>query len=256
MKQRKQYNLTPFERNLLRKLKENEDLKVVMIDKNMGTGLMPKSLYIQRAWSDHLSNSMTYREISAGAIPAEIGRIKYLVDTFLSKCHKELPNHERVFLRRLRAEFYTSLISKFYIMPKLHKTPWKTRPVVPTCGTILHGISRWAHYHLWKLIHLIPSYIKDCIDVKEKLEALGPLPPGTRVFTMDAQAMYTNINFKHGSTSLNSFCICSKTNYQLTFQSNYSLKQYPLSQKTIYLNLGTTTSSNLWVKQWEPPMQQ
>ena len=121
MKQRKQYNLTPFERNLLRKLKENEDLKVVMIDKNMGTGLMPKSLYIQRAWSDHLSNSMTYREISAGAIPAEIGRIKYLVDTFLSKCHKELPNHERVFLRRLRAEFYTSLISKFYIMPKLTK---------------------------------------------------------------------------------------------------------------------------------------
>ena len=53
MKQRKKYNLTPFERNLLRKLKENEDLKVVMIDKNMGTGLMPKSLYIQRAWSDH-----------------------------------------------------------------------------------------------------------------------------------------------------------------------------------------------------------
>ena len=91
-------------------------------------------------------------------------------------------------------------------------------PVVPTCGTILHGISRWAHYHLWKLIHLIPSYIKDCIDVKEKLEALGPLPPGTRLFIMDATAMYTNIDTKHGMYILRQFLnLVKKTNYQLIF---------------------------------------
>ena len=181
---------------------------------------------------------MTYREISVDAIPTEIRRIKYLIDTFLNKCHKELPNHERVFLRRLKAEFYTSLISKFYIMPKLHKTPWKTRPVVPTCGTILHGISRWANYHLWKLIHLIPSYIKDCIDVKEKLEALGPLPPGTRLFIMDAIAMYTNIDTKHGMYILRQFLNLMKDKLPADFPVELVLEAVSLVTKNNIFEFG------------------
>ena len=48
-------------------------------------------------------------------------------------------------------------------------------------------------------MHLIPTHIKDCFEVKEEMEQLGQLPEGTRIFnTMDATSMYTNIDTDHG----------------------------------------------------------
>ena len=102
------------------------------------------------------------------------------------------------YFSRLKDQDGDSLISKFYMLAKVHKNPWKTRPVVATCGTIWHGISRWADYYLKKFIPFIPSYTKDCFQVKKELEELGTLPPGTFLATMDATAMYTNICTDHG----------------------------------------------------------
>ena len=94
---------------------------------------------------------------------------------------------------------------------KVHKPKLKFRPVVATCGTILHGISKWVDYHLQKLMHLIPTYyIRDCFEAKAEMEQLGQLPEGTCLFTMDANrmdatSMYTNIDTDHGLHILEQF---------------------------------------------------
>ena len=51
---------------------------------------------------------------------------------------------------------------------------------------------------LEKFIPFIPSYTKDCFQVKRKLEELGTLPPGTFITTMGDTTMYTNICTNHG----------------------------------------------------------
>ncbi|KAL7539322.1 hypothetical protein ACHAWF_006376, partial [Thalassiosira exigua] len=87
----------------------------------------------------------------------------------------------------------------------VHKTPQKTRPVVAACSTIFHGIGVWAGYHLPQLNPLVPSNVKTGFELKERLEALGQLPQGTRMFTMDATAMYTNNETDHGLEMIKKF---------------------------------------------------
>ena len=73
-----------------------------------------------------------------------------------------------------------------------------------------------SDYHLQKLMHLIPTYIRDCFEVKAEMEQLGQLPEGTRLFTMDATSMYTNIDTDHGLHILEQFLeMHKKMNYQL-----------------------------------------
>ena len=85
---------------------------------------------------------------------------------------------------------------------KVHKTPWATRPVVSTCGTLLEGLSKWADYWLQQLSSDVPTYLKDSRQLVLRLKELGPLPPGARLFTADAVGMYTNINTDHGIATI------------------------------------------------------
>ena len=84
-------------------------------------------------------------------------------------------------------------MAKFRMTPKVHKKPWKMRPIVCYCGTLLNYLSRWLDYWFQKLRHLIPSYIKDSSQLLSKLKELqreGRLPPDIWVFTADARSMY------------------------------------------------------------------
>ena len=80
---------------------------------------------------------------------------------------------------------------------KIHKTPWKLRPIVCSAGTFINNLSCWLDYQLQKLKHLIPTYIKDSGQLLDQLDELETLPPNARLFTADANSMYTNINTDH-----------------------------------------------------------
>eukprot|EP00957_Ditylum_brightwellii_P017457 1314275-Ditylum_brightwellii.AAC.1 len=85
----------------------------------------------------------------------------------------------------------------FYILDKVHKSPRKTRQVVSCAGSLLAAVSTWLDFHLQKLRKFLPSFIKDSADLQADLEKLGVLPDGAKMSTMDATAMYTNINLDH-----------------------------------------------------------
>jgi hypothetical protein len=53
-----------------------------------------------------------------------------------------------------------------------------------------------------QLLHLIPSYIKDSRDLLQDINNLV-IPPGAKLFTANATAMYTNINT---TIRLQTFC--------------------------------------------------
>jgi hypothetical protein len=85
----------------------------------------------------------------------------------------------------------------FYILPKVHKTPWKTCLVVSAVSLVPESLSKWIDLHLQQVIHLCPAYLQDTWQLVRDLRALGNIPLDTVVYTADAVSMYTNINTDH-----------------------------------------------------------
>ncbi len=93
----------------------------------------------------------------------------------------------------------------------MHETHWKTQPVVSTCGTFLHALSRWVNMHLQKLMSFVPTYIKDSQELIQNFKQLQQLPPNARVFTADVVSMYTNIDTAHVLQAIDHFLLKNAT---------------------------------------------
>jgi hypothetical protein len=115
--------------------------------------------------------------------------------------HKtSLAEHERTYFHRVFQ--LNRRIPQFYTIPKVHKLPWKTRPIVSCVNSNLGYLSKFVDRHLQRVVHLCPAYLKDTFSLLDRLQALGPLPPTARLITADAVSMYTNIHTEHGLETL------------------------------------------------------
>jgi hypothetical protein len=86
------------------------------------------------------------------------------------------------------------IIHQLYGGPQLHKALLEWQPIVRCVGGgVKEHISKWIYYHLKIIIKISPTFMRDSQQVVEELKAVGPLPPHTRLFPLDATAMYTNI---------------------------------------------------------------
>ncbi|KAL7523551.1 hypothetical protein ACHAWF_000566 [Thalassiosira exigua] len=81
---------------------------------------------------------------------------------------------------------------------------------------------------------------KNGFELKEILEALGQLPEGTRMFTMDATAMYTNIETDHGLEIIEKFFELFKDQLPDRFPRELILLALRLIMKNNVFELGTT----------------
>ena len=70
------------------------------------------------------------------------------------------------------------------------------RPVVLCCGTALEGLGKIVDHFLRPVDEAAPSFIQDTPALLGKIQELnsqGPQPKGTRLFSLDAVAMYPSI---------------------------------------------------------------
>jgi hypothetical protein len=79
---------------------------------------------------------------------------------------------------------------------KVHKSPWKMRPIVCCAGTFMNCWSQWLDYHLQELKPHVPTFLKDGQQVLDELRSIN-LPAGALLATADAQSMYNNIDTDH-----------------------------------------------------------
>jgi hypothetical protein len=53
-------------------------------------------------------------------------------------------------------------MTQFYIMPKVHKTPFASmRPVESCINSFSEVASKWLDYQMTQLLHMSRTYIKD-----------------------------------------------------------------------------------------------
>ena len=197
-------NLFPHHWNIIKFLKNHDDYIVVEADKNLGGCIMSRDDYIARAFSDHLGNINVYRRISQFEAYDRQIQLANKLESLLTEWDddKLISPAEWDFLQT-SIDKYKDKPTRFRLTIKVHKNPWKTRPIVCCAGTMLNGFSRWIDYWLQKLKPLIPSFIKNSEQLINDLHSLGELPPGALLFKADAESMYTNIDTDHAIAVIN-----------------------------------------------------
>jgi hypothetical protein len=206
-------NLLPLQQAGLSFLRNNPELKVWSTDKNLGPIVTTADVYIQRAFSDHLDDSTTYRELSDSQVNGRILAIHTMLRNFVASYHSvtttygnrqsSTPTPTGKFL--LESLKTPDPFAYFYMLAKIHKDPWSTRPVTSVSRSLLHGLGRWVDQELQKIITKLPFVTQSSATLIEMLDTLPLQPSNARLFTADARLMYTNIQTTHALSVIGSF---------------------------------------------------
>jgi len=192
--QRAKPNLTMSQLAAMNYLRNSTDLMVFSCDKNLGPAIIERTAYIRRCFNDHLLDQKTYQQLSECEKDIAISDCETKLAVFIHKFKKNDPTYK--FLKASRDQCNDPL-SYFYITAKIHKTPWSSRPIVSTPGSLLFGVARWLDVELQKIVHDIDYVTTSSYEHRLELERLPKLPMNAKVFTLDAQSMYTNIDTTH-----------------------------------------------------------
>jgi hypothetical protein len=192
IKKKARSNMLPFQRTILASLRKHKQFIIFPADKNLGPCIIERENYIKRALNDHLLDTNTYQQYNKRDALELMERLSTSLESFISKYKNHLRKADISFLERTRE--IKDPFPKFYITAKVHKNPWKTRPIVSISGSQLHGLGQWVDTILQPYAQSAPSYIKSSRALKLLLMDLPPLPATARLFTADAVSMYTNIS--------------------------------------------------------------
>jgi hypothetical protein len=206
-------NLLPLQQAGLQFLCSHPEIKVWSTDKNLGHIVTPTETYINRAYSDHLNDSSTYREISINIAEGRILAIKRMVKNFVENYHTSSQQYgaRRTTKPTITGRFLlesletTDPFAYFYMLAKIHKSPWTTRPVTSVAGSLLHGLGQWVDKELQKIIKQLPYVTTSSASLINTLSSHSPLPLNAQLFTADARSMYTNINTNHAMQVIKEF---------------------------------------------------
>ena len=198
----KSSNLSRLQYHTLMKLKDNNNIIVLLSDKNLGPVTMDKDTYIKRVLTEHLCDKNTYQQLSEKEAHERLHNAReelfYTLMNPTATTQNSLTDPQKKYFTRV-FNHTKHRTPTFYGLVKIHKQPWKLRPVVSCCGSFLAAISSWIDYHLQNLRTTIPSFIQDSISLKQQLEQTD-IPSNTKLFTADAISMYTNIDVDHSVT--------------------------------------------------------
>jgi hypothetical protein len=188
-------NLLPHQRSLLREFRNNKDFIILQADKNLGPCILERHIYIQRALSDHLLDTSTYKQLNVNERKDKIIHLQFLLNNFIEEYKKKLDPADIKFLKR--STTVKDPLPKFYMTAKVHKSPWKTRPIISLSGSLLHGLGQWTDKILQPVMKDLPPYVSSAFELKELLLSLSALPDEATIGTCDAVSMYTNIETQH-----------------------------------------------------------
>lgn len=153
---------------------------IKITDKNLGLSVVTADWYMEQV-EKHLSNRNAYTPIH------EFDKTSLFEE----------------FETLLRKYFWTATFRKwlsttvvelptFYVIPKVHKEPWASRPIVPSHSWITSRASEIVDYFFQKQL---PKYPWILNSTKQFVEGIRKLPDlhGCWLVTGDVTAMYTNI---------------------------------------------------------------
>ena len=198
-------NLNPIQLRLLRTLRHHPKFLIVNSDKNLGPVVMERETYVHRCLTEHLLKP-TYQHLSEEEANAFVTTTRVLLREFLQQ-------FDAYILGRMDWKYldrYLSSVSDpfayFYALAKVHKSPWKTRPIVSVSGSILYGLGKWLDQQLQPIIKKLPTYLSSSFELKQDLDQLaGTDLRRMSLFTGDVIAMYPSIDLNDAFDRIQDF---------------------------------------------------
>ena len=188
-------NLSPDERTALKDFIKNinKDIVIRPADKGGALVIQDRADYIS-ACDSLLSDENFYKPLHYDPTQEISKKLSVLLKSLISVFRLE----NLIFIQDLQNRF--PVAGRFYTLPKIHKpgSPPPGRPIVSGNGSVTEIISSFVDYFLKDLVPSLDSYIQDTTDFLRKLDALGPLPDNSVIFTLDVTSLYTNIPHTDG----------------------------------------------------------
>ena len=155
---------------------------VKLTDKNLGLSVISLDWYMQQCYM-HLSNASAYSQAPSTMLDGLDYQLQAIVDL------PYLPAPLRKWIQTT-----TRLLPRFYVIPKVHKTPWASRPIVPSHSWITSRVAEVVDYCLQPLLVEHPYVLNSSKTFVESISKLH-LQTGVKYWlvTGDVTAMYTNI---------------------------------------------------------------
>ena len=187
-------NLTPPQLRLLKSLTNNKDFIVVPSDKNLGPVILNRDTYVRKCLQNHLLCD-TYEQLDEQSAKSFIEDTKNLLSNFLEEHADCISDDDKTYLYRY-SDSVVDPFAYFYAMPKVHKKPWHTRPIVSVSGSLLYGLGKWLDRQLQPFLKKLPTFLSSSYDLKQDLDRLTnhTLLPRCSLFTGDIVTMYPSID--------------------------------------------------------------
>jgi len=160
-----------------------ERLQVKLTDKNLGLAVFPTSWYDAKILQ-MLSDENTYEWVTNIPTPELVNKLVKLV----RKWHLP-PNMTKFITQRTKTE-----VPNFHAIPKVHKTPWALRPIVPSHSWVTSCVSTVLDHLLQPILKRISWIVSSSKEVIVALQEVR-LNPGKPlwILTGDVVSFYTNI---------------------------------------------------------------
>jgi hypothetical protein len=198
-RQRPRSNLSSLQHRQIQTIQNDPRFIVCLTDKNLGPAPLERQQYILWVYQDHLGHDNTYKRLTKfeaiDLLASTSDSLRQAYDT-----HRDnLPQAKRTYFDQGLQKSHTEYrVPRFYVTPKVHKTPWSTQPVVSCVGSFAEIFSKWLDHQMKKLLPTFSkTYLKDLFAILHDIRNLGPLPPHAKLFTANAVSMYTNIDTLH-----------------------------------------------------------
>jgi hypothetical protein len=189
-------------------LKQRTDIIIKPADKNLGLAVFSKSFYVAMC-NEHLSDRSTYQIITKDD-PRFTGfndfGFQQLKDILLK--HKVLysSNDSERFSKLARSLLQLSIIcpnelrtSKFYGLPKVHKSPLAARPIVDNVNSLTYFTSKYLHSKLWRIATKINTICKSSKEVIQELNNNNmSFTAGSVIMCADIRQLYPSIPLDFG----------------------------------------------------------
>lgn len=170
----------------LRDFLQDGQFLVKITDKNLGLAVITKDWYSKEC-ELHLSNKKAYTLVSPEAI---LGLDRKLFD--IIKGNVFTPTIKKFLLQSMIAD-----LPRFYVIPKIHKTPWASRPIIPSHSWVTSRASEVVDYFLQPLLsqynfvlNRTKAFLTGLRSAVSKTDSLH----NCILVSGDVRAMYTNID--------------------------------------------------------------
>ncbi|CAH3172873.1 unnamed protein product, partial [Porites lobata] len=192
-------NLSREERSGLREIKEDPSVRVLATDKNLGPALVSTE-WVKQETLKHLNDTKTYSKVTADDWTYRRLKVIETRDKLVNSFSHFLPLNSHKFLRSIDNVSSSFNPAKFYIIPKIHKSPIVGRPIAASHSYITRPISIFVD-ELVKPSIIMPTVLRDSGELIQCLEKVE-LPANCLLVTADVSSLYPNIDTKKAIIAL------------------------------------------------------